>query len=73
MMQKVFISFTFPCCRFACVIGLQGSFVMTGGVGTERQASLYNEDGFLNHLPLMNQGRYDHGCGHYVNNELELV
>ena len=60
-------------CRFACVIGLQGRFVMTGGVGTEYQVSLYNEDGFLNHLPLMNQGRYDHGCGHYINNELKLV
>ena len=46
---------------------------MTGGVGTEYQVSLYNEEGFLNYLPMMNQGRYDHGCGHYINKELELV
>ena len=65
--------FILLCCRFACVIGLQDSFLMTGGVGTEYQVSLYNEDGFLNYLPMMNQGRYDHGCGHYINKELELV
>ena len=46
---------------------------MTGGLGTENQVSLYNEAGFLNPLPSMNEGRYDHGCGHYINNELELV
>ena len=46
---------------------------MTGGVGTEDQVNLYNKEGFLNYLPTMNQGRYDHGCGHYINKELELV
>ena len=46
---------------------------MTGGLETEYQVSLYNEEGFLNPLPRMNEGRYDHGCGHYINNELKLV
>ena len=46
---------------------------MTGGFRTEYQVSLYNEDGFLKQLPMMNEGRYDHGCGHYINKELELV
>ena len=61
------------CSRFACVIGLQDTFLMTGGVGTEKQVTLYNEKGFLDNLPSLNQGRYDHGCGHYINDEQKLV
>ena len=68
----MFNTLAFPCSRFACVIGLQDSFLMTGGLGTEYQVSLYNEEGFQSTLPMMNQGRYDHGCGHYINDELEF-
>ena len=37
------------------------------------QAVVYNEQGWVEDWPSMETPRYDHGCGHYVNADSEVV
>ena len=57
----------------ACSIQLEDIVILTGGVSTENTVSVYSTDGWLEDLPDLLTGRYDHGCGHYVNNDDKLV
>ena len=60
----------------ACAIELEDWVVVTGGHGPSsytRYVKLYNISGFVLDLPDLNQGRWDHGCGHYLDNNNEIV
>ena len=46
---------------------------MTGGVETLTRATVYTDAGFLRDLPPLNHERHNHGCGHYVNQDLDTV
>ena len=46
---------------------------MTGGMETQSRVTAYNEDGFLADLPSLDQGRYNHACGHFVNTDNKMV
>ena len=45
---------------------------MTGGLHTSNTVSVYNTAGWVEDLPDMQQGRYDHGCGHYINSNNDM-
>ena len=47
--------------------------VITGGYYTRSTVSIYSVDGWVEDLPDLLRGRYDHGCGHYVNNDDKMV
>ena len=47
--------------------------VITGGSNTMSTTSMYSIDGWVEDLPDLLTGRYDHGCGHYINNEDKMV
>ena len=57
----------------SCSIQLDDQVVVTGGTNPKNKASVYNMDGWVQDLPDLNQGRYKHGCGHYVDNDNNLV
>ena len=46
--------------------------VVTGGTD-DFAVSVYNKDGFVKDLPSLNQGRSNHGCGHFVNTDNKVV
>jgi len=46
---------------------------LSPGTNPKNKASVYNMDGWVQDLPDLNQGRYKHGCGHYVDNDNNLV
>ena len=63
--------------RQACSIELDDKVIITGGwksggLGIETVA-VYDENGFVEYLPDMNFNRQDHGCGHYINSNNEIV
>ena len=35
--------------------------------------SVYNFNGWQEDLPSLNQGRYNHGCGHYISQDNSIV
>ena len=35
--------------------------------------TVYNNEGFVEDWPELNTGRYDHGCGHFVNTDNKVV
>ena len=47
--------------------------ILTGGGGTRNTVSVYSTEGWVEDLPDLLTGRYDHGCGHYVNNDDKMV
>merc|ERR1719334_260343 len=51
-----------------CGIKLKEYVVITG-----YKNAVYNIDGFVKDLPDLNTNRGAHGCGHYVNKDMELV
>jgi len=51
---------------WACAINLDSSVILTGGYRSLTKVSEYNENGFIQYLPDMNQGRVEHGCSHWV-------
>jgi len=55
--------------RFACSITDEDTVIITGGKekGTRRLVVRYNQEGYVESLPMMDQGRYKHGCGSYYN------
>ena len=63
--------------RQACSIELDDKVIITGGwksggLGIETVA-VYDENGFVEYLPDLRFGRLQHGCGHYINSNNEIV
>ena len=56
-------------CSYACAIPDDESVVMTGGVATSNTVSVYNTQGWLEDLPSLNMGRYQHACTSYMSGE----
>ena len=56
------------CDRKACSIQDPSSatVLVTGGEDTLKTVSRYSLQGWVEDLPLLNVGRYYHGCGGYV-------
>ena len=48
--------------RQACSISLADHVVITGGYWTQTTVSRYNDDGWVEDMPSLNQGRNIHGC-----------
>ena len=62
-------------CRHACSIALEAEVVVTGGwhAATRSLATRYNTTGYTGGLPSLGRGRYQHGCGHYVDTRNQIV
>ena len=56
-------------CRSACAINLGSSVIITGGEHSHNKVSEYSESGFTRYLPELQQGREDHGCSYFENEE----
>ena len=56
----------------ACSIQLKDFVLVTGGFQTKTKVSIYGVDGWINDLPELKIGRFDHGCGYYLHKE-EIV
>ena len=54
--------------RSVCAIPdlITDSVVLTGGVYTKQVVSRYDRLGWVEDLPQMIEGRYNHGCGSYL-------
>ena len=59
--------------RRACSIELPEMFLLTGGYDTQTKVSQYFNSGWMEDLPELNVGRYNHGCGFYFNDDMERV
>ena len=45
--------------------------VVTGGAhDTRSKVTVYSEQGWVQDLPSLTQGRAEHACGHYVHNDI---
>ena len=47
--------------------------ILTGGQYTMSLVTVYNNAGFVEDLPSLNTGRRNHGCGHFVNTDNQVV
>ena len=43
--------------------------ILTGGADALTPVTEYNQDGWVRDLPDLLQGRWNHGCSYYDNNE----
>jgi len=59
--------------RFACSIELPELFIVTGGYDTMTKVSKYSSSGWIEDIPELNEGRRDHGCGYFYNDNMERV
>ena len=63
--------------RSACSIQLEEMVILTGGLDYEEEpttrVTVYNKNGFLADWPHLQTSRYDHGCGHFINADKEVV
>ena len=59
--------------REACAIQFDDYVIITGGTNSLDIVSKYTDTGFVEDLPNLLSGRYGHGCGHYTNENNELV
>merc|ERR1711988_1430978 len=53
----------------ACAINLGSSVIITGGEHSHNKVSEYSESGFTRYLPELQQGRENHGCSYFDNEE----
>ena len=62
-------AFNFIFYRYGCAISDTGKqeLIITGGIKTISTVSVYSKAGWQRDLAPLNQGRYDHACGSYVN------
>ena len=51
---------------------MEESVIITGGYFSLNRVEQYNLTGSMGRLPDLNTGRYNHACGHYVQN-MEVV
>ena len=47
--------------------------IFTGGLYTPTRVDVYTIDGWSRELPQLRHGRYQHGCGQYVNTDDKMV
>ena len=59
--------------RHACSIQMEETVIITGGDFKKNQVTVYNTEGWVADWPELNTGRSDHGCGHFVNTDNEVV
>ena len=59
--------------RYACSIELPEMFILTGGEHSMKKVSQYSISGWMDDLPELNEGRRDHGCGFFFNDNMERV
>ena len=59
--------------RWACAIEMPEQVILTGGIKTEYNVTVYNTEGFVEDWPHLKKGRSRHGCGHYVNTDKQMV
>ena len=52
---------------------MEETVILTGGETSETQVTVYNTEGWVADLPSLNQGRYGHGCGYFVNTDNQVV
>merc|ERR1719342_1205532 len=57
----------------ACSIELPEMFILTGGSYTLTTVSRYSTSGWMEDLPELNEGRRDHGCGYFYNDDMQRV
>ena len=53
----------------ACSINIGQTLLLTGGTYSLNRVSEYSEDGYLRDLPQLLQGRRNHGCSYFENEE----
>jgi len=53
----------------ACGINDGSSVIVTGGYYVLKTVSRYNLEGFIENMPTLITGRYDHGCGLFINQD----
>jgi len=58
---------------YACSIELPDMFILTGGEHSMKKVSQYSTSGWMDDLPELNEGRNDHGCGYFYNDNMERV
>ena len=58
---------------FACSIELDDKVIVTGGEETKTRVDVYTMEGWSMELPDLTTGRWDHGCGHYINTNDKMV
>ena len=51
---------------YACAISDGSEVVLTGGFGNRKEATVYDINGFVQDLPLLNIGRQYHACSSFV-------
>ena len=59
--------------RWACAIEMPKKVILTGGVKTMYNVSVYSTEGFVENWPQLKKGRAGHGCGHYINTDEKVV
>ena len=59
--------------RHACSIQMEDTVIITGGDFKKNQVTVYNTEGWVEDWPELNTGRWDHGCGHFVNTDNQVV
>merc|ERR1719481_659163 len=58
---------------WACSFTDDNTLIITGGFYTRQKVTRYNTAGFIEDLPDLNQGRYQHGCGAYHTDDGDKV
>ena len=48
-------------------------FILTGGEDTRTTVSRYSTSGWMEDLPELNEGRQEHGCGYFYNDDMQRV
>ena len=52
---------------------MEDRVILTGGYDNKNTVSVYSTSGWMEDLPDLLQGRYGHSCGHYVNDDNNMV
>ena len=58
---------------YACGIELNGNFIVTGGHPNLKTVAEFTETGQVTYLADLQQGRYEHACAKFVDNNGETV
>ena len=51
---------------YSCAISNGSKVILTGGFGNRREVTVYDINGFVEDLPLLNIGRQYHACSSFV-------
>ena len=47
--------------------------ILTGGGAGGTRVDVYNMNGLVREMPILNTARSNHGCGHYTNSHDKIV